>query len=174
MIRLPNLGDNARAQCGIAQAQPTQRPTSPFSKSPTRQCGDSSSSTYTRPPFPFSKSPTRQRLCENFENPTNAVGGLFRHSLKSAQAGLPFPFLLSLASRGEKRRQRGAAGSFACRLGMNDPPTELVGFGEGIWRASLCRLGMNDPPTELVGFGEGIWRASSCRLGMNDPPTARG
>ncbi len=55
---------------------------------------------------------------------------------------------------------------------MNDPPTELVGFGEGIWRASSCRLGMNDPPTALVGFGEGIWRASSCRLGMNDPPTA--
>ena len=37
---------------------------------------------------------------------------------------------------------------------MNDPPTALVGFGEGIWRASSSRLYMNDPPTALVGFGK--------------------
>ena len=36
--------------------------------------------------------PPTPRLCENSENPTNAVGGLFRHNLQRAHAGLPFSF----------------------------------------------------------------------------------
>src|SRR2546425_11612563 len=43
-----------------------------------------------------------------------------------------------------------------CRLGMNNPPTAWVGFGEkdSEWSAAAeSRLSMNDPPTGLVGFG---------------------
>jgi len=36
------------------------------------------------------------------------------------------------------------------------PPTPLVGFKELGSAPRPCRLGMNDPPTALVGFGRQI------------------
>jgi hypothetical protein len=63
-------------------------------------------------------------------NPTNAVGGSFISNLA----------LIS--------RKVNPARDF--RLGMNDPPTALVGFKSALW--SCFRLGMNDPPTALVGL----------------------
>jgi hypothetical protein len=80
-------------------------------------------------------------------NPTNAVGGFFISSLQRAAQWLPNPtnavgglFIYGLYGLQETKS----------RLGLNDPPTALVGFRG--WAACSCRLGLNNPPTALVGF----------------------
>jgi hypothetical protein len=53
-----------------------------------------------------------------------------------------------------------------CRDAPGIPPTQLVGFVNGIHGILPSRLSMNDPPTALVGFGNRFMASGPCRLSM--------
>ena len=64
-------------------------------------------------------------------NPTNAVGGSFIYSLQGKLPAAPsLSYSSLLATRRREGKENGSPACALCRLCLNNPPTELVGFSE--------------------------------------------
>jgi hypothetical protein len=125
---------------------------------------------------------TIQRVPENAEIPTTAVGGWFKSGLQAETTEFFNPTNGSWWIAQVRPSNQGDPSTFKSkftfigpskqtnRLDLNHPPTPVGGIRKS--EADFRRLDLNHPPTPVGGIRKSV--ADFCRLDLNNPPTPVG